>query len=44
MEDGFKLLSKDYLKKYEDTNDTASVKFATKNWVDGEVVVVNLNK
>lgn len=26
-------------KKYEDTNDTAFVKFATKNWVDGELEI-----
>src|SRR3989344_6218264 len=59
MEDGFKLLSREYLKKtnfeewtnrftdildvdviksgkFENTNDTAFVKFSTKNWVDGE--------
>ncbi|MFC1625869.1 trypsin-like peptidase domain-containing protein [Patescibacteria group bacterium] len=59
MEDGFNLLSDEYLKKtnfeewtsrftdildvdvikaekYEDTKDTAFVKFSTKNWVDGE--------
>ena len=59
MEDGFTLLSRDYLQKtnfsewtsrftdildvqiyvarlVEDTNDTVFVKFATKNWVDGE--------
>jgi len=59
MEDGFNLLSEEYLKKtnfeewtnrftdvldvdvilseaYEDTDDTAFVKFSTKNWVDGE--------
>lgn len=62
MEDGFKLLSKEYLKKtnfqewtsrfkdvldvdvfksekYEDTKDTAFVKFSTKNWVDGEAEI-----
>lgn len=60
MEDGFNLLSEEYLKKtnfeewtnrftdildvqifisesYENTNDTAFVKFSTKNWNDGEV-------
>lgn len=60
MEDGFALLSAEYLKKtnfeewtnrftdildvdvilserYEDTDDTAFVKFSTKNWNDGEV-------
>ncbi|PIQ73260.1 hypothetical protein COV58_03450 [Candidatus Roizmanbacteria bacterium CG11_big_fil_rev_8_21_14_0_20_36_8] len=60
MEDGFTLLSEDYLQKtdfeewtnrftdildvdvvlterYEDTDDTAYVKFITKNWNDGEV-------
>lgn len=60
MQDGFDLLSEEYLKKtnfeewtnrftdildvdvilsepYEDTNDTAFVKFGTKNWNDGEV-------
>ena len=59
MEDGFNLLSKEYLQKtnfeewtsrftdildvdvikserFEDTEDTAFVKFSTKNWVDGE--------
>src|SRR3989338_6175144 len=59
MEDGFKLLSQEYLKKttfeewtnrfkdildvdvikserFEDTKDTAFVKFSTKNWNDGE--------
>lgn len=59
MEDGFKLLSREYLRKtnfeewtnrfkdvldveviltkqYEDTKDTAFIKFSTKNWVDGE--------
>ena len=59
MEDGFNLLSEEYLKKtnfeewtnrftdildvdviksekFENTNDTAFVKFSTKNWVDGE--------
>lgn len=59
MEDGFKLLSTEYLQKtnfeewtnrftdildvdviktekYENTKDTAFVKFSTKNWVDGE--------
>lgn len=59
MEDGFKLLSREYLQKtnfeewtnrftdildvdvigverYEDTKDTAFVKFSTKNWNDGE--------
>ena len=59
MEEGFKLLSGEYLKKtnfeewtnrfkdvldvqiylskkYENTKDTAFVKFSTKNWVDGE--------
>lgn len=59
MEDGFKLLSQEYLKKtnfeewtnrfkdildvdvikserFENTKDTAFVKFSTKNWVDGE--------
>ena len=59
MEDGFKLLSREYLKKtnfeewtnrftdildvdvikseqFENTKDTAFVKFSTKNWVDGE--------
>ncbi|TSC90096.1 MAG: Peptidase S1 and S6, chymotrypsin/Hap [Microgenomates group bacterium Gr01-1014_5] len=59
MEDGFKLLSREYLKKtnfeewtnrftdildvnvikseqFENTKDTALVKFSTKNWVDGE--------
>ncbi|OGC59945.1 hypothetical protein A3A70_02875 [candidate division WWE3 bacterium RIFCSPLOWO2_01_FULL_42_11] len=59
MEDGFNLLSEEYLKKtnfeewtnrftdildvdviksekYEDTKDTAFVKFSTKNWNDGE--------
>lgn len=59
MEDGFGLLSKEYLQKtnyeewtnrfkdildvdiikserYENTKDTAFVKFSTKNWVDGE--------
>ena len=62
MEDGFKLLSKEYLKKtnfqewtsrftdildvdviksekYEDTKDTAFVKFSTKNWVNGEAEI-----
>lgn len=62
MEDGFKLLSQEYLKKtnfeewtnrfkdildvdviksekYEDTKDTAFVKFSTKNWVDGEAEI-----
>lgn len=62
MEDGFNLLSKEYLKKtnfqewttrfkdildvnviksekYEDTKDTAFVKFSTKNWVDGEAEI-----
>jgi len=62
MEDGFNLLSEEYLKKtnfeewtnrftdvldvdvikseqYEDTNDTAFVKFSTKNWVDGEAEI-----
>lgn len=62
MEDGFKLLSKDYLKKtnyqewtnrftdildvtiyksekYQNTEDTASVKLSTKNWVDGEAEI-----
>ena len=62
MEEGFNLLSKEYLKKtnfeewtnrfkdvldvdviltkqYEDTKDTAFVKFSTKNWVDGEAEV-----
>jgi|SRR3989344_1264852 len=60
MEDGFNLLSEEYLKKtdfdewtgrftdildvevylsepYENTKDTAFVKFSTKNWNDGEV-------
>ena len=60
MEEGFNLLSEEYLKKtnfvewtsrftdildvdvilsepYEDTGDTAFVKFSTKNWNDGEV-------
>jgi len=60
MEDGFRLLSQEYLQKtdfeewtnrftdildvtvllaerYEDTDDTAFVKFITKNWNDGEV-------
>ena len=60
MEDGFALLSEEYLKKtnfeectnrftdildvdviksekFEDTEDTALVKFSTKNWNDGEV-------
>jgi hypothetical protein len=60
MEDGFKLLSQEYLKKtnfqewtnrftdiidvniiksenYQDTEDTAFVKFGTKNWNNGEV-------
>jgi S1-C subfamily serine protease len=60
MEEGFSLLSTEYLKKtnfeewtsrftdildvnvilsepYEDTDDTAFVKFSTKNWNDGEV-------
>ncbi len=59
MEDGFKLLSREYLQKtnfeewtsrftdildvdviksekFENTKDTAFVKFSTKNWVDGE--------
>ncbi|MFA5135858.1 MAG: serine protease [Patescibacteria group bacterium] len=59
MQEGFDLLSKEYLKKtnfeewtnrftdildvdviksepYEDSEDTAFVKFSTKNWVDGE--------
>lgn len=62
MEDGFALLSTDYLKKtnyeewtnrftdvldvdvinaekYEDSDDTAFVKFSTKNWVDGEAEI-----
>ena len=62
MEDGFKLLSQEYLKKttfeewtnrfkdildvdvikserFEDTKDTALVKFSTKNWVDGEAEI-----
>ena len=62
MEDGFKLLSQEYLKKtnfeewtnrftdildvdviiskkYEDTEDTAFVKFSTKNWVDSEAEI-----
>ncbi len=62
MEDGFKLLSTEYLRKtnyeewtnrftdvldvdvikdeqFEDTKDTALVKFSTKNWVDGEADV-----
>jgi len=62
MEDGFNLLSKEYLKKtnfqewtnrftdildvevfkseaFEDSKDTAFVKFATKNWVDNEVEI-----
>lgn len=62
MEDGFKLLSTEYLKKtdfqewtnrftdildveifksetFENSKDTAFVKFATKNWVDNEVEV-----
>ncbi len=62
MEDGFNLLSTEYLKKtdfqewtnrftdildvevfkseqYENSKDTAFVKFATKNWVDNEVEV-----
>ncbi|MCL5784346.1 MAG: serine protease [Patescibacteria group bacterium] len=62
MEDGFKLLSQEYLKKtnitewtnrfkdildvnvilskkYEQTEDTAFVKFSTKNWVDNEAVI-----
>lgn len=60
MEEGFKLLSQEYLKKtnfvewtnrfkdildvdifkseqYQNSKDTAFVKFGTKNWVDGEV-------
>lgn len=62
MEEGFNLLSKEYLKKtnfkewtnrftdildvdvikserFEDTEDTAFVKFSTKNWVDGEAEI-----
>ena len=62
MDDGFNLLSQEYLQKtnleewtnrfedvldvdviksekYEDTKDTAFVKFSTKNWVDGEAEV-----
>lgn len=62
MQDGFKLLSKEYLKKtnfeewtnrftdildvgvikserFENTKDTAFVKFSTKNWVDGEAEI-----
>lgn len=62
MEDGFNLLSKEYLKKtnfgewtsrfkdildvsvvkserFENTDDTAFVKFWTKNWVDGEAEI-----
>lgn len=62
MEDGFKLLSQEYLKKtnfeewtnrfvdvldveviksekYENTKDSAFVKFSTKNWVDGEAEI-----
>ena len=62
MEDGFNLLSEEYLKKtnfeewtnrftdildvdvtksekFENTNDTAFVKFSTKNWVDGEAEI-----
>ncbi len=62
MEDGFKLLSQEYLKKtnfeewtnrftdildvdvvltkpYENTKDTAFVKFSTKNWNNGEVQI-----
>lgn len=62
MEDGFKLLSQEYLKKtnfeewtnrfkdildvnviksekFENTQDTAFVKFSTKNWVDGEAEI-----
>lgn len=62
MEDGFALLSTEYLKKtnfdewtnrftdvldvdvikaemYEDSDDTALVKFSTKNWVDGEAEI-----
>jgi len=62
MQDGFNLLSREYLKKtnfkewtnrftdvldvtifkserYKNTDDTAFVKFGTKNWVDGEIDV-----
>ncbi len=62
MEDGFYLLSREYLKKtnfeewtnrfkdvldvdvvkserYENTKDTAFVKFSTKNWVEGEAEI-----
>lgn len=62
MEDGFKLLSREYLKKtnfeewtnrftdildveviltkqYENTKDTAFIKFSTKNWIDGEAKI-----
>jgi hypothetical protein len=62
MEDGFNLLSREYLKKtnfeewtnrfkdildvdvvkserFENTKDTAFVKFSTKNWVDGEAEI-----